>query len=793
MNREGITDFGLSLLAPTEDEKLSYDRGINNFVVTHETLQELLKENEELKQNMLIGVSNSSSDGASGLQGHYCNFENEALSSLDGVRRAIYNLSDFIFSGNKSDRDYFLGKKESKEIVKMKCGSLKACIHGSDAHSEDKIFNPTDSKYCWIKADSTFEGLKQVIYEPEDRVKIQEEKPEKKNSYEIIDKIIFKDDLFLKEKILVSKNLTVIIGGKSTGKSLLLRNIAETIDKDQVDKKLREVNIKPYSNDVENFQVTWLDSQEKNKIDSSGPEKKIIYIPQSYLNRLVDDDEKNTSIDEIIKKVLSQEDIIKNYFKDLENAERENKLEVNSHINNIFNIQEDIDFIKEDIKNIGDETGIQLEIDKLTIELDELKKKSGMSEEEQKQSKKLLGEIKNQDIKKEEKKNDLNVLMDINFDINLRAQKIDLLSPEAKEEINEYLQKVIKDTEAKIKEKIEGKICQTKIELAEEDTKYKQYLSDYKPYVEKSKNHELIEEKNNKLRDEEKKIETIRTNKRKLKIIESEYTKLIYAALRSLNNFYDTLGIEKEKIIQNTNIKSGLEFNIEIAFQKTLFQEMIHSIVDLRQISKFTEIDLLNYKISENFNEDLEKILLGILNEKLILKGKYTKKEAINKILKNWHIFKYKIKQNGDEISDMSPGKKSFLLLRLLIELDNSKCPILIDQPEDDLDNRSIYNELVEFIKDKKKERQIIIVTHNPNIVVGADAECVIVANQYGEESKNRDLLKFDYISGALETEFKNKNSKYILNSKDIKDHICDILEGGEPAFENRKNKYNFK
>ena len=92
----------------------------------------------------------------------------------------------------------------------------------------------------------------------------------------------------------------------------------------------------------------------------------------------------------------------------------------------------------------------------------------------------------------------------------------------------------------------------------------------------------------------------------------------------------------------------------------------------------------------------------------------------------------------------MSPGQRSFVILKLLIELDNTnKCPILLDQPEDDLDNRSIFTELVKFIKEKKKERQIIITTHNPNLVVGTDAECVIVANQHGEKTRNIDNIKF--------------------------------------------------
>ena len=57
---------------------------------------------------------------------------------------------------------------------------------------------------------------------------------------------------------------------------------------------------------------------------------------------------------------------------------------------------------------------------------------------------------------------------------------------------------------------------------------------------------------------------------------------------------------------------------------------------------------------------------------------------------------------DGDEIKKMSPGKKALVLLKLLINLAESKCPILIDQPEDDLDNRSVFVELVDFIRNMK-------------------------------------------------------------------------------------------
>lgn len=138
----------------------------------------------------------------------------------------------------------------------------------------------------------------------------------------------------------------------------------------------------------------------------------------------------------------------------------------------------------------------------------------------------------------------------------------------------------------------------------------------------------------------------------------------------------------------------------------------------------------------------------------------------------------------------MSEGKASFVLLRLILDFENADCPILIDQPEDDLDNRAIYTDLVKYIKSKKDQRQIIIVTHNPNVVVAADSEEVIVANQNGTTNRNTNGIKFEYITGPLEQTFVS-DTETLLRSQGIREHVCDILEGGKKAFVEREKKYN--
>ena len=104
--------------------------------------------------------------------------------------------------------------------------------------------------------------------------------------------------------------------------------------------------------------------------------------------------------------------------------------------------------------------------------------------------------------------------------------------------------------------------------------------------------------------------------------------------------------------------------------------------------------------------------------------------------------------------------------------IDKEEIPLIIDQPEDNLDNESVYNMLSNFIKEAKKKRQIIMVTHNPNLAVGADAEQIIYVN-IDKMNKN----EFSFISGSIEEPAINKK-------------IVQILEGTKPAFDKRKLKY---
>ena len=178
------------------------------------------------------------------------------------------------------------------------------------------------------------------------------------------------------------------------------------------------------------------------------------------------------------------------------------------------------------------------------------------------------------------------------------------------------------------------------------------------------------------------------------------------------------------------------------------------------------------FKFSEKeFKEILEQLLTGILADSLLLKARKDEEAVLLELFKNRFKINYlkSITKDGVYFNDMSDGEQMIALLEFIFKFDDYNYPILLDQPEDDLDVRAISKYIVDFLRKQKIKRQIFIVSHNANLVVCGDSEEVVVA-------KKKKKIHFEYDTGAIE------------NDK-IKKEIIDILEGGEEAIRKRKNK----
>lgn len=133
---------------------------------------------------------------------------------------------------------------------------------------------------------------------------------------------------------------------------------------------------------------------------------------------------------------------------------------------------------------------------------------------------------------------------------------------------------------------------------------------------------------------------------------------------------------------------------------------------------------------------------------------------------------KFSLSLAGTTIQQMSPGQRGALLLIFYLLVDTDPTPLILDQPEENLDNQTVYSMLVPIIQRAKERRQIVMVTHNANLAVCCDAEQIIHA-----EFDRADQFALKYESGAIESRRLNKS-------------VLDVLEGTTPAFDNRRDKY---
>ena len=760
---------------PNLADDVAIKKGIDAFAVSYEALKKVI-DKAFFKGHVIIALSNGSKDGVTGILNQEGN--------MQPLRKEITRMSDIILSGNPGDVEYFSGAKTSVEEVVSTYGSLKPCIIGSDAHSLDKVGVFPNDRITWIKADPTFEGLKQILFEPKERVRISDAMPDFKYDYNIIDHVVLNTAGVWNQTIPLNQNLNTIIGGRSTGKSTLLASMAAKFQKIKNDENYDF--IKGLS---DNVHVFWRDGLEADN-------KEIEYFTQNEIANIIS----RRDSDKLFLEILTSLPNMREAYEKFKADEAAKFASIQAKVSLFFEKRRQYNEKNAYVKTLGDKEGIKREIEKFAKERDTIQRnltdKKELLERFQIAAKELA-DLRTKEVVMRQDLEILNLLSSSNLlSINPSVSWLGL-TEDISQKVSEEIQKVLAQSNSHLQDFVKDLISKedNAFKALAREINEKQNASDYqegKKIFDENKNLSHVMKQISNLSKQilliNKESQILEELSKECKTIASDLLNEHLSYLDMMNSIASVLRIQHD----NITLSAGYEL-------KKNLEEKLNECISLRSVSMNALIVNVIFQYQKKTKDSIKDCLADLLNKALkgeiTFKNGYDVQSFISMILSgNWFSLQYSVDYEGDNLSDMSPGKRSFVVLKLLLDFSDKKCPILIDQPEDNLDNRAIYNELVKYVREKKKERQIILVTHNPNIVVGADSEEVIVANQNGKNAPNDRGIKFQYVHGSLENTSARitDDNEPILYRCGIREHVCDILEGGENAFRDRENKYGF-
>lgn len=247
-------------------------------------------------------------------------------------------------------------------------------------------------------------------------------------------------------------------------------------------------------------------------------------------------------------------------------------------------------------------------------------------------------------------------------------------------------------------------------------------------------------------------------------------------------NIYNPVDMEIKRIL--TDVDNQITFSTDMVISDKEFGNKLLSYISKSYNGIFSgKTEAINKMNTILKDKDFNKIEDTISFIEEVLKCVYEDIDNSSKKIKNKEEFYqlltsldyidiiYSLKVGNLTLQELSPGERGIVLLIFYLALSKNDIPIIIDQPEDNLDNQSVYDKLVPCICEAKRKRQVIIVTHNPNIAIACDAEQII----YCKMDKNNNIISYN--SGSIE----NAN---------IRKKVIDILEGTMPAFDLRRRKY---
>jgi len=860
-----LEDLGKKIIESVPPEKrFQYGsplkEGFNNINFSYEKVKEAL-DSPYLKDKFIVAVGKT--------EWADIRWNDQSIAE----KKNIINSSGFVFISAET-LDSFNKAKEGLTRARVN-NRLLDC---SDAHDfsnapgKDRIGNC----FTWIKADTTFEGLKHVLNEPQERIFIGEipEKLKKlflnKTKYIKSLKIYKKEESSLNEiwfdkcELCFNPGIVAIIGNKGMGKSALTDILALLCNCTCKDfsflnkMKFRE----PKKNKAREFeaQICWESGAEpltRNLADDVPVHEveQAKYIPQKYFENICNENVvydgsyfdmelKNVifshvslsdrlncfSLDDLLdfktreikdrisdlrsdlkainEKIVKLEYFVSNeYCSEIEKLIESKRLELANHDRN-----KPLEVAKPLVPLETEELieKLRLKIADLSSKIRETNENLGVSKIGLASAEKIKGKIenfkRNYDSLNKESAQEFETI-EISFESII---KLDIdMSP--LEQLEKRYKLSILDLEKSLNENdpksLRYEWAQSDMELTELQSRLTESEKAYQNYVDElalwdKKRIEIIGSAGH--IDSLEHYKSLLKNSmtyapsqlKKSKEERSQITKDIYSQLKRLVDIYKDLYKPVQKFIdEHELIKNKYKLNFDVSITEIGFIEIFLSFINQNIKGTFHGAQDGREKLKSilercNFNEEsgvlflLESVTSSLEKDKrddrerpvklMSQLKKSVKQEALYDYLFSLEYLepKYKLQLGGKELLQLSPGERGVLLLIFYLLVDKEDCPLIIDQPEDNLDNQSVFELVAPCIREARLRRQLFIVTHNPNLAVVCDAEQVIAASI---EKANKERVV--YISGAIE------NPK--INKK-----IIDILEGTQPAFKKRESKY---
>lgn len=337
---------------------------------------------------------------------------------------------------------------------------------------------------------------------------------------------------------------------------------------------------------------------------------------------------------------------------------------------------------------------------------------------------------------------------------------------------------------------------QTKLD--EPNKKYQAYLEALKAWEGRRESIIGDEKAPETIRFYEKQLADLGSLPRRLSEVKSDRLKKakeLHAIIRRLAETYRSLYAPVNQFIESRPLaREKFHLNFEVGVVDSGFENSLFDLISQGVVGTFCGREEGHKRLSEimarqDFNSEqgieafLTEIMDALENDKRPnggpvrianqVRSRKTPLELLDFVFGlNYLRPRYSLRMGNKELHQLSPGERGTLLLVFYLLVDKDDVPLVIDQPEENLDNQTVYDLLVPCIKEAKQRRQIFIVTHNPNLAVVCDAEQIIWA-----DLDKQDNYRMKYTSGAIESQILNKAT-------------VDILEGTMPAFDNRDSKY---